>query len=118
QNESFNSKYIRLIFQGKMMNPIHTIHPFYKIENGSFVHCMLSDEEYKKSNTTQYNNNRKNTTYNNNGSISQVPIGATFQGFEVLRNTGFTQEDINEVRQQFYSNRPSLWRDIRQGRIT
>ncbi|KAG2392363.1 hypothetical protein C9374_012615 [Naegleria lovaniensis] len=118
RNEYSRKPIMRLIHNGRLLtgtNSKPTSHvnseflpiSVFHIENHSFIHCAFSE---KQSNSSSVNSqsNIHNTT----------PVGAFYQGFDVLLNAGLAREEVNEVRRQFYASRSNLIDMHRRGQLT
>nr|CAG4714992.1 unnamed protein product [Naegleria fowleri] len=121
RNEYSRKPCIRLIHNGRLLTgathsnalPHHHVNfellpiSVFHIENHSFIHCTFSEKQ----------NHSSSSSATNNISL-QTPVGAFYQGFDVLLNAGLVREEVNEVRRQFYASRSHLIDMHRRGQLS
>eukprot|EP01080_Neovahlkampfia_damariscottae_P006383 gene6383-10390_t len=104
----FKGKWIRLLYRGKFLED-HLSLKSTKLEDGDSMQCILSDKKPPES----YGRKNKNRL--------KPIIEEEFyepKGFDRLSESGFSEEEIEEMRTQFYRNKKELIDSINEGKIT
>eukprot|EP00164_Ancoracysta_twista_P005595 GFYU01007673.1.p1 GENE.GFYU01007673.1~~GFYU01007673.1.p1 ORF type:complete len:303 (+),score=58.80 GFYU01007673.1:202-1110(+) len=83
-------KNIRLIYMGKILDANETL-AHYKIPDESFVHCTISEPRPQV--------------------VELEETGPTVRGFERLRFSGFSEQEIETLRMQFHRGRAHNYRE-------
>jgi hypothetical protein len=92
---------MRLIYNGKLMMDMVPL-KFYKVKNECFIHCALSDLP-----------NNDNSPHELERELSSMP-----RGFDRLIPLGFSNEDVQYIRNEFYSSRQYLLAQYETGQLT
>lgn len=92
------TKRIRLIYSGKLLSEGTSRLVDSKVEDGSYVHCVISDEVDVASGRTNNNHERSERLQTR---IPAADPHSEYRGLDRLREAGFTEEEIAVLRRQF-----------------
>ncbi|EME30549.1 hypothetical protein Gasu_22190 isoform 1 [Galdieria sulphuraria] len=93
------TKRIRLIYSGKLLSEGSSRLVDSKIEDGSYVHCVISDEVNVTSAGRTSNNQERSERLQTR--IPVVDPHSEYRGLDRLREAGFTEDEIAVLRRQF-----------------
>ncbi|GJQ12387.1 hypothetical protein GpartN1_g4365.t1 [Galdieria partita] len=92
------AKRIRLIYSGKLLSEGTSRLVDSKVEDGSYVHCVISDEVNVASGRHSNNHERSERLQTR---IPAADPHSEYRGLDRLREAGFTEEEIAVLRRQF-----------------
>lgn len=103
---------IRFIFSGKVLDNDDKILSDYKLESNHAILCLIGERNQLDYNSLLQNADIRRNSHDGEGS-EIVP-----RGFDQLRDAGLREEDIQEMRTQFYGARPDVLRRLQNREIT
>lgn len=110
-------KHMRFIFQGKLLQD-HLSLQFYGIGDGHFVHCTLSDYPPPEAATVMVSPSIPMSLGSPPSQQQQSSPQDGPQGFDRLRESGFSSAEIMYIRNTFYASRQHLLLRLQQGTVS
>eukprot|EP00871_Galdieria_phlegrea_P004948 jgi/Galph1/5454/GphlegSOOS_G4066.1 len=92
------TKRVRLIHAGKLMSEGSSKLEDCKLEDGSYIHCVISDIVNAQSGHTTTSGEREERLHTR---IPAVDSNSAYRGLDRLREAGFSEVEIASLRRQF-----------------